>query len=190
MQPPRKSCCIFWSHFSESPCLFGCCLQSSCLIFVQNHILNLFTGFRIDWMCNISILPVCCLMAMKSPFSPSITLISWMTNSLSKVMETIAFILPSFSIFLTLTSVICIFPSPFPLVNCTTVQSPLFRVFLTSPNNAYAGLSALLFADLPSWNKTETAAISPAPAFQPVPIMYSVRFSQLQSLSHPECRYM
>ena len=33
-------------------------------------------------------------------------------------------------------------------------------------------------------------AISPAPAFQPVPIMYSVRFSQLQSLSHPECRYM
>lgn len=113
-----------------------------------------------------------------------------MTNSLSKVIETIAFILPSFSIFLTLTSVICIFSKPLPsrkLYNCPV---PLFRVFLTSPNNAYAGLSALLSADLPSWNKTETAAISPAPAFQPVPIMYSVRFSQLQSLSHPECRYM
>ena len=34
--------------------------------------------------------------AMNSPFSPSMTLISWITNSLSKVMETICFHLPLF----------------------------------------------------------------------------------------------
>ena len=45
--------------------------------------------------------------AMNNPFSPSMTLISWITNSLSKVMETIAFIFPSFSTRLTLTSVTC-----------------------------------------------------------------------------------
>ena len=51
--------------------------------------------------------------AMNSPFSPSITLISWITNSLSKVMETIAFIFPSFSTLLTLTSVTCMFQYSF-----------------------------------------------------------------------------
>ena len=50
--------------------------------------------------------------AINRPFSPSMTLISWITNSLSSVMDTIAFIFPSFSILLTRTSVTCIITSP------------------------------------------------------------------------------
>ena len=47
--------------------------------------------------------------AMKRPFSPSITLISCTTNSSSMVIETTALSLPSFATFRTLTSVICMF---------------------------------------------------------------------------------
>ena len=61
--------------------------------------------------------------AMNSPFSPSITLISWTTNSLSSVMDTMAFILPSFSILLTLTSVICINLTPLPSVHYNVNRS-------------------------------------------------------------------
>ena len=53
-------------------------------------------------------------MAMKSPFSPSITLISCTTNSSSIVIDTTAFIFPSFVTLRTLTSVMFInFYAPF-----------------------------------------------------------------------------
>ena len=50
--------------------------------------------------------------AMNKPLSPSITLISCTTNSSSKVMDTTAFILPSFAILRTRTSVTCICKTP------------------------------------------------------------------------------
>ena len=51
--------------------------------------------------------------ATNTPFSPSITLISRTTNSLSSVIETIALILPSSATLRTLTSVISIPVLPF-----------------------------------------------------------------------------
>ena len=53
--------------------------------------------------------------AINSPFSPSITLISWTTNSSSNVTEATALSLPSFVTFFIRTSVICISSAPFLL---------------------------------------------------------------------------
>ena len=95
--------------------LFSLCspiLQQRHLIFLQNGILDHFSGAGIDGMSAISRYSPSAErrlgIAINSPFSPSITLISWITNSLSMVIDTIAFILPSFSTRLTLTSVTCI----------------------------------------------------------------------------------
>ena len=51
--------------------------------------------------------------AINSPFSPSITLMSCTTNSSSIVIDTTAFILPSLATFLTRTSVIFMILIPF-----------------------------------------------------------------------------
>ena len=99
--------------------LFISHLQGCCFIFSKNNTLNHIARTGIDRMCNITVLTIRSFAARHSdeqPLLPSITLMSWTTNSLSSVMETMAFILPSFSILLTLTSVICINQTPLPSV--------------------------------------------------------------------------
>ena len=70
--------------------------------------------------------------AMKRPFSPSITLMSCTTNSSSSVMETTAFILPSFATFRTLTSVICI--RIMPPLSVFSGNIPYPKTYLPSDN--------------------------------------------------------
>ena len=90
----------------------------SFLVFLENDRLDLITSGRIDRMCDIPIFSIGCFAAWhcdEKTFLSSITLMSCTTNSSSMVMETTAFIFPSFATFLTRTSVMFIFAAPFLL---------------------------------------------------------------------------
>ena len=118
-----------FSNFSIFLCFsfnFYRLLSEYLFVFFQNDALDPFTGFRVNRMCDIPVFTVGCFTAGHGkPFSPSITLMSCTTNSSSIVMETTAFILPSFATLLTLTSVMFIKTFPFHM---PFLKSPAYDV--------------------------------------------------------------
>ena len=109
--------------------------------------------------------------AINRPFSPSMTLISWITNSLSSVMDTIAFIFPSFSILLTRTSVTCIITSP-----------------ICAPRRFYVITGQSIFECL-SFSLCRTVRNIPSPNCGTLFTGYISRSSRSRSSHHPAFRY-